>query len=283
MRLVIITGMSGAGKTVALKTLEDMGYYSADNVPVVLIPKFAEVIRESVAHDVAIGVDIRSAEKFTDLKDVLDELERSDIECRVLFLDASDKVLLKRYKETRRTHPLSPTGHIEDGLVRERESLLWLRDRSDYVIDTSGMNTRNLRSQLEMIFSKDKNYKNMYLNVLSFGYKYGIPEDADIVMDVRFLPNPYYVDDLKAKTGLDKEVRDYVLGGKDAQEFVEKLTDLVDFLIPRYIEEGKNQLIIAFGCTGGKHRSVTIAETLYAHLKDKAYYGVNVEHRDIQK
>jgi UPF0042 nucleotide-binding protein len=214
---------------------------------------------------------------------VLDELERSDIECRVLFLDASDKVLLKRYKETRRTHPLSPTGHIEDGLVRERESLLWLRDRSDYVIDTSGMNTRNLRSQLEMIFSKDKNYKNMYLNVLSFGYKYGIPEDADIVMDVRFLPNPYYVDDLKAKTGLDKEVRDYVLGGKDAQEFVEKLTDLVDFLIPRYIEEGKNQLIIAFGCTGGKHRSVTIAETLYAHLKDKAYYGVNVEHRDIQK
>ncbi len=283
MRLVIITGMSGAGKTVALKTLEDMGYYSADNVPVVLIPKFAEVIRESVAHDVAIGVDIRSAEKFTDLKDVLDELEKSDIECRVLFLDASDKVLLKRYKETRRTHPLSPTGHIEDGLVRERESLLWLRDRSDYVIDTSGMNTRNLRSQLEMIFSKDKNYKNMYLNVLSFGYKYGIPEDADIVMDVRFLPNPYYVDDLKAKTGLDKEVRDYVLGGKDAQEFVEKLTDLVDFLIPRYIEEGKNQLIIAFGCTGGKHRSVTIAETLYAHLKDKAYYGVNVEHRDIQK
>ena len=283
MRLVIITGMSGAGKTVALKTLEDMGYYSADNVPVVLIPKFAEVIRESVAHDVAIGVDIRSAEKFTDLKDVLDELERSDIECRVLFLDASDKVLLKRYKETRRTHPLSPTGHIEDGLVRERESLLWLRDRSDYVIDTSGMNTRNLRSQLEMIFSKDKNYKNMYLNVLSFGYKYGIPEDADIVMDVRFLPNPYYVDDLKAKTGLDKEVRDYVLGGKDAQEFVEKLTDLVDFLIPRYIEAGKNQLIIAFGCTGGKHRSVTIAETLYAHLKDKAYYGVNVEHRDIQK
>ncbi len=283
MRLVIITGMSGAGKTVALKTLEDMGYYSADNVPVVLIPKFAEVIRESVSHDIAIGVDIRSTEKFTELKDVLDELEKSDVECRVLFLDASDKVLLKRYKETRRTHPLSPAGHIEDGLMKERESLLWLKDRSDYVIDTSGMSTRNLRSQLEVIFSKDKNYKMMYLNILSFGYKYGIPEDADIVMDVRFLPNPFYVDELKKKTGLDKDVRDYVLGGKDAGEFVEKLTDLVDFLIPRYIEEGKNQLIIAFGCTGGKHRSVTIAETLYAHLKEKAYFGVNVEHRDIQK
>ena len=283
MRLVIITGMSGAGKTVALKTLEDMGYYSADNVPVVLIPKFAEVIRESVSHDIAIGVDIRSTEKFTELKDVLDELEKSDVECRVLFLDASDKVLLKRYKETRRTHPLSPTGHIEDGLMKERESLLWLKDRSDYVIDTSGMSTRNLRSQLEVIFSKDKNYKMIYLNILSFGYKYGIPEDADIVMDVRFLPNPFYVDELKKKTGLDKDVRDYVLGGKDAGEFVEKLTDLVDFLIPRYIEEGKNQLIIAFGCTGGKHRSVTIAETLYAHLKEKAYFGVNVEHRDIQK
>ncbi len=283
MKLVIITGMSGAGKTVALKTMEDLGYYSADNMPVVLIPKFAEILQESITHDIAIGVDIRSAEILTDFRAVLDELKQKGFDCTMLFLDASDKALLNRYKETRRTHPLTPSGHIEDGIRKERESLSWLKERADYVIDTTGMLTGNLRSQLEMIFSKNKAYHNLYLNILSFGYKYGIPEDADIVMDVRFLPNPYYVDELKHKTGLDQEVRDYVLAGEDSGIFVNKLTDLVDFLIPRFIEEGKNQLIIAFGCTGGKHRSVTIAETLYAHLKDKADYGLNVEHRDIKK
>ncbi len=283
MKLVMITGMSGAGKTVALKTMEDLGYYSADNMPVVLIPKFAEIIRESLTHDIAIGVDIRSADILTDIPTVLDELEKMGVDCTVLFLDASDKVLLNRFKETRRAHPLSPNGHIEEGICRERESLAWLKDRADYVIDTTGMLAGNLRTQLELIFSKNKAYHNLYLNILSFGYKYGIPEDADMVMDVRFLPNPYYVDELKHRTGLDQEVRDYVLAGEDAGIFVDKLTDLVDFLIPRYIEEGKNQLILAFGCTGGKHRSVTIAETLYAHLKDKADYGLNVEHRDIKK
>ena len=283
MQFVIITGMSGAGKTVALKTMEDMGYYSADNVPVALIPSFVELIADSMKHNAAIGVDIRSADRLTDLARVLDELEQKGTKCITLFLDASDQELLKRFKETRRAHPLAPSGHIEDGIRKERDSLEWLKRRADYVVDTSGMKTRNLRSQLELIFSADRKYRNLYVNVLSFGYKYGIPEDADIVMDVRFLPNPFYVDELKNKTGLSQDVRDYVLSGRDSAEFLERLTGLIDFLIPRYIEEGKNQLVIACGCTGGKHRSVTIAETLYAHLKENADYGINVEHRDIAR
>ncbi|MDO4961480.1 MAG: RNase adapter RapZ [Eubacteriales bacterium] len=283
MQIVIITGMSGAGKTIALKTMEDMGYYSVDNMPVNLVVKFAEIISETGSGNVAVGIDIRNAEKLTDLGDVLDELEDKGIRCTVLFLDASNAVLLKRFKETRRSHPLSPSGHIADGIEKEREELKWLKKRSDYVIDTSGMKTRNLRGQLELIFGSGRKFKNLYLNILSFGYKYGIPEDADIVIDVRFLPNPFYVEGLKEKTGLDQEVRDYVLKNKDADEFTERLTGLIDFLIPRYIDEGKNQLVIAFGCTGGKHRSVTIAETVYSHLKENADYGLNVEHRDIKK
>ncbi|MDD5832102.1 MAG: RNase adapter RapZ [Clostridiales bacterium] len=280
--LVIITGMSGAGKTVALKTMEDLGYYTVDNMPVVLIPKFAE-LTGSFSHDVAIGVDIRSADLFSDFKNVLTELENEGVECRLLFLDASDKVLLKRFKETRRTHPLSPAGHIEEGIKKEREALTWLRGRSDYIMDTSGMAVKNLRGQLERIFSAKESFRNLYVNILSFGYKYGIPDDADIVMDVRFMPNPFYVDELKEKTGLDPEVREYVLSANDSKEFIDKLTGLIDFLIPKYIEEGKNQLIIAFGCTGGKHRSVTVAETLYSHLSGTADYGLNVEHRDIKR
>ncbi len=285
MHLVIITGMSGAGKTVALKTMEDIGYYCADNVPIELIPNFVELIERSGTHNAAIGVDIRSggSERLAKLAHVLDVLRDSDTECTTLFLDADDKVLLKRFKETRRAHPLALSGHIEDGIARERKSLEWLKNRADYVIDSSGMKTRNLRTQLELIFTRGKAYKNLYLNIMSFGYKYGLPEDADIVMDVRFLPNPFYVDELKAKTGLDEEVRAYVLRGEESDVFVSKLNDLLDFLIPKYIDEGKNQLVIAFGCTGGKHRSVTIAETVYAHLKENADYGINVEHRDITR
>ena len=283
MQLVIITGMSGAGKTIALKTMEDMGYYCADNVPILLIPNFVELIEKSVSSNAAIGVDIRSGESLPELAKVLDNLEQGDTKCITLFLDAGDQVLLKRFKETRRAHPLAPSGHIEDGIRKERNSLEWLKNRADYVIDTSGMKTKNLRSQLELIFKGERAYKNLYLNIMSFGYKYGIPEDADIVMDVRFLPNPFYVDGLKDKTGLTREVRDYVLENADASEFLLKLNALIDFLIPRYIEEGKNQLVIAFGCTGGKHRSVTIAETVYAHLKEQADYGLNVEHRDINR
>lgn len=283
MRFVVVTGMSGAGKTIALKTLEDMGYYCADNVPAALIPSFAELVSQSTLHNAAIGVDIRSVKRFEELESVLDELKNRGFEYTILYLDAADSVLMKRFKETRRAHPLAPAGHIEDGIREERRQLAWLKERADCVIDTSVMKTRNLRSQLELLFSEDRAYKNLYVNILSFGYKYGLPEDADIVIDVRFLPNPFYVDGLKEQTGLIREVRDYVLGSADGTEFLERLNGLIDFLIPRYIEEGKNQLVIAFGCTGGKHRSVTIAETVYAHLKENADYGLNVEHRDIAR
>lgn len=283
MQLVIITGMSGAGKTVALKTMEDMGYYCADNVPILLIPNFVELIEQSENRNAAIGVDIRSGESLPALAKVLDNLEQGHTKCTTLFLDANDQVLLKRFKETRRAHPLAQSGHIEEGIRKERSLLEWLKARADYVIDTSGMKTRNLRGQMELIFKGDRAYKNLYLNVMSFGYKYGIPEDADIVIDVRFLPNPFYTDGLRDKTGLNTDVREYVLGSADAREFLAKLNDLIDFLIPRYIDEGKNQLVIAFGCTGGKHRSVTIAEMVYAHLKEQADYGLNVEHRDINR
>lgn len=283
MQLVIITGMSGAGKTIALKTMEDMGYYCADNVPILLIPNFVELIEQSENRNAAIGVDIRSGESLPELSRVLDKLEGGATSCTTLFLDANDQVLLKRFKETRRAHPLALSGHIEDGIRKERSLLEWLRNRADYVIDTSGMKTRNLRAQLELIFKGDRVYKNLYLNIMSFGYKYGIPEDADIVMDVRFLPNPFYVEDLRDKTGLVSEVREYVLDTADSGVFLTKLNELIDFLIPRYIDEGKNQLVIAFGCTGGRHRSVTIAEEVYAHLKEHADYGLNVEHRDINR
>lgn len=283
MQLVIITGMSGAGKTIALKTMEDMGYYCADNVPILLIPNFVELIEQSENRNAAIGVDIRSGESLPELSRVLDKLEGGATSCTTLFLDANDQVLLKRFKETRRAHPLALSGHIEDGIRKERSLLEWLRNRADYVIDTSGMKTRNLRAQLELIFKGDRVYKNLYLNIMSFGYKFGIPEDADIVMDVRFLPNPFYVEGLRDKTGLVSEVREYVLDTADSGVFLTKLNELIDFLIPRYIDEGKNQLVIAFGCTGGKHRSVTIAEEVYAHLKEHADYGLNVEHRDINR
>ena len=283
MQLVIITGMSGAGKTIALKTMEDMGYYCADNVPILLIPNFVELIEQSENRNAAIGVDIRSGESLPELSRVLDKLEGGATSCTTLFLDANDQVLLKRFKETRRAHPLALSGHIEDGIRKERSLLEWLRNRADYVIDTSGMKTRNLRAQLELIFKGDRVYKNLYLNIMSFGYKYGIPEDADIVMDVRFLPNPFYVEGLRDKTGLVSEVREYVIDTADSGVFLTKLNELIDFLIPRYIDEGKNQLVIAFGCTGGKHRSVTIAEEVYAHLKEHADYGLNVEHRDINR
>ena len=283
MQLVIITGMSGAGKTIALKTMEDMGYYCADNVPILLIPNFVELIEQSENRNAAIGVDIRSGESLPELSRVLDKLEGGATSCTTLFLDANDQVLLKRFKETRRAHPLALSGHIEDGIRKERSLLEWLRNRADYVMDTSGMKTRNLRAQLELIFKGDRVYKNLYLNIMSFGYKYGIPEDADIVMDVRFLPNPFYVEGLRDKTGLVSEVREYVLDTADSGVFLTKLNELIDFLIPRYIDEGKNQLVIAFGCTGGRHRSVTIAEEVYAHLKEHADYGLNVEHRDINR
>lgn len=286
MRLVIITGMSGAGKSTALKMLEDVGYFCVDNLPVPLIPKVADLWKASGTEisKAALGVDIRSGQTFHELHKVLDELDGVKIQYEILYLESEDDVLIKRYKETRRFHPLSGSqGRIEDGIREERKKLQFLKERADYIIDTSHMLTRELKTELNKIFVQNKEYKNLYISVMSFGFKYGIPADADLVFDVRFLPNPYYIDQLRPKTGNDPEVRDYVMSSKTAVTFLEKLTDMVEFLIPNYIQEGKTQLVIAVGCTGGKHRSVTLANALYQALSKHENYGIRIEHRDIGK
>lgn len=286
MRLVIITGMSGAGKSTALKMLEDVGYFCVDNLPVPLIPKVADLWKASGTEisKAALGVDIRSGQTFHELHKVLDELDGAKIQYEILYLESEDDVLIKRYKETRRFHPLAGSqGRIEDGIREERKKLQFLKERADYIIDTSHMLTRELKAELNKIFVQNKEYKNLYISVMSFGFKYGIPVDADLVFDVRFLPNPYYIDQLRPKTGNDPEVRDYVMSSKTAITFLEKLTDMVEFLIPNYIQEGKTQLVIAVGCTGGKHRSVTLANALYQALSKHENYGIRIEHRDIGK
>lgn len=286
MRFVIVTGMSGAGKSTALKMLEDMGYFCVDNLPVPLIPKLAELftVSRSEVQKAALGVDIRSGQSFGELERMLQELDVINMKYEILYLESSDNVLVKRYKETRRFHPLSgSSGRVDEGIKRERERLGFLKKKADYLVDTSHMLTRELRQELNKIFVENKEFKNLYITVLSFGFKYGIPSDADLVFDVRFLPNPYYVDELRPMSGNDPEVRDYVMGNEKAGEFLDKLTDLLEFLIPNYIIEGKTQLVIGIGCTGGKHRSVTLANALFARLSQAESYGIRIEHRDIGK
>ena len=286
MRFVIVTGMSGAGKSTALKMLEDMGYFCVDNLPVPLIPKLAELftVSGSEVQKAALGVDIRSGQSFGELERMLQELVAINMKYEILYLESSDNVLVKRYKETRRFHPLSgSSGRVDEGIKRERERLGFLKKKADYLVDTSHMLTRELRQELNKIFVENKEFKNLYITVLSFGFKYGIPSDADLVFDVRFLPNPYYVDELRPMSGNDPEVRDYVMGNEKAGEFLDKLTDLLEFLIPNYIIEGKTQLVIGIGCTGGKHRSVTLANALFARLSQAESYGIRIEHRDIGK
>lgn len=286
MEFVIITGMSGAGKTQAMKTLEDLGYFCVDNLPVQLIMKFAQL-----AHDksnqitkVAIVVDVRSGEHLKEANGVIQQLRYEGVPCKILFLDASDECLVKRFKETRRSHPLSEDGRIEWGIDKERTQLAELKNYADYVIDTSMLLTRELRENLERIFKGGQNYNNLMVTVLSFGFKYGIPTDSDLVFDVRFLPNPYYVDELRSLTGNDEAVQAFVMNSEIYEKFIEKLVDMISFLIPNYILEGKNQLVISVGCTGGKHRSVTVANALYRALNQETKnYGVKIEHRDIEK
>ena len=283
MKLVIVTGMSGAGKTIALKMLEDIGFYCVDNLPISLVDKFVQLVSEGTSIEkAALGLDIRSGEELGNLDEILENWRRSNVDVQVLFLDANDAVLIKRYKETR-THPLAGAGRLENGIEKEREKLAFLKREADYIIDTSMLLTRELRKELEKIFLQDARYKNMYVTVLSFGFKYGIPEDADLVFDVRFLPNPYYDEHLRPLTGQVQAVRDYVMQGGTADAFLKKLYDMIDFLLPNYINEGKNQLVIAVGCTGGKHRSVTIARALYEHLEAAGEYGIRIDHRDIDK
>lgn len=285
MRLVIVTGMSGAGKTQALKMLEDMGFYCADNLPIPLVEKFAELVFGNPAgvQNAALGIDIRSGEELSDLNRITDDWSRNRVPFEILFLDANDETLVKRYKETRRAHPLAGEGRIDSGIKKERVKLAFLKEEADYIIDTSKLLTKELKQELEKIFAGREDYRNLYITVLSFGFKYGIPSDADLVFDVRFLPNPYYVEELRHKTGEDKEVRDYVMLRGTAGVFLDKLYDMLEFLIPNYVLEGKNQLVIGIGCTGGKHRSVTIAKAVYERLKIHGEFGVKIEHRDIDK
>ena len=286
MKMIIVTGMSGAGKSTALNVLEDEGYYCVDNMPISLIPKFAELANagDDGYSNIAIGVDIRSGHALAELDSVLDDMLNKHFNYTILFLESSDEVLVKRYKETRRTHPLAMDDHdrIDNVIKLERDELKFLKKRADVIIDTSQMLTRELKAELEGIFFDDKNFKNLFVTVLSFGFKYGIPADADLVFDVRFLPNPYYIEELKHLTGNDKPVQDYVKKAPETTEFLEKIDDLLKFLLPNYVKEGKNSLVIAIGCTGGKHRSVTLANEIYK-LISMTEYGCKVEHRDIEK
>lgn len=282
MRLVVVTGMSGSGKRTAMRMLEDAGYYCVDNLPVRLIDKFVELVSEKNTElsKVAMGIDARADEPFEEVEKMMTGMKNSNIHLEILFLETSDQVLLRRYKETRRIHPLSPEGRVEEGIEKEREVLAGIKSISDYIIDTSNLLTRELKEEIDRIFVEDKAYNNLMINITSFGFKNGIPQDADLVFDVRFLPNPFYVDNLKNLTGLDEAVQDYVMGFKESEEFLLMLENMLRFLIPNYIKEGKYQLVVAIGCTGGHHRSVTLAEQLFKRM-EKGDYGITLCHRDV--
>lgn len=284
MRFVIVTGMSGAGKSTALNTLEDRGYFCVDNLPIQLIKRFAEIAygEDTDINNVAIGVDIRSGVYLEQLSECLRTLKESQFHYEILFLDSNDDVLIRRYKETRRNHPLARNGRIEDGIKEERSRIAFLRKEAEYIIDTTSLLTRELKAELDKIFIENAKYNNFIISVVSFGFKYGIPKDADMVFDVRFLPNPYYDLELRKLTGNDGAIRDFVMQYDESKEFLNKIVDLLEFLIPNYIKEGKNGLVIGIGCTGGKHRSVTLANGIFSEVQTMPY-SVRIEHRDIEK
>jgi len=287
VRFVIVTGMSGAGKRTAMRMLEDIGFYCVDNLPIPLIDKFVELTMtpNSEISKVALGLDVRADQDFDDAGRIIEKLRENGYSFEVIFMDASDATLIKRYKESRRVHPLapSPSFRIEDGIARERVILKRIKAESDYVFDTSHLLTRTLKEEFDRIFVSGESFNNLMVNIVSFGFKNGMPADADLVFDVRFLPNPFYIDELKHQTGNDKAVQDYVMSFRESVTFLDKLEDLLKFLIPGYINEGKYQLVVAIGCTGGRHRSVTLANELYKRLKCGASYGLAVSHRDAVK
>lgn len=284
MRFVIVTGMSGAGKSTALRTLEDMGFFCVDNLPVMLIQRFADIAHDDKLEvdNVAIGIDIRSGDALGQLSLCLEEMKKSNYNYEILFLDATEQALVKRYKETRRSHPLSRGGRINEGIAKERQKIEFLKQKADYIIDTSNLLTRELKGELEKIFVAGNGYNNVIITIMSFGFKYGIPRDSDLVFDVRFLPNPYYDPVLRPMTGNDKPVSDMVSGCEEYELFMKKLYDMIEFLLPYYKREGKNQLVVSIGCTGGKHRSVTVVNDMYKRLLELPY-TVRVFHRDITK
>lgn len=285
MRFVVVTGMSGGGKATAIKILEDGGYYCVDNLPVRLIDKFMELVfmPGSNVDKVVLGLDVRADRPFVYVEEVLAALRQRGYDYEILFMDASDDTLIKRYKETRRAHPCEPQGRVEDGIRKEREILRQIKSKADYVFDTSSLLVRELREELIRVFVDNEKYNSLIVSVMSFGFKNGIPHDADLVFDVRFLPNPYYIDELKELTGNDKPVSDYVLSFPQTTQFRKMLGEMIRFLIPYYVEEGKNQLVIAIGCTGGQHRSVTMANCLYDDLRGGGDYALKIYHRDSKK
>lgn len=286
MRFVVVTGMSGGGKTTALKMLEDAGFYCVDNLPISLVEKLVELIAipESEIDKVALGLDVRADMRFEDAQKMLKQVKSKGYPIEILFLDCDDNVLIKRYKETRRIHPLVQNGRVEDAVHQERRILHDIQKNADYVIDTTNLLTRELKAELDRIFVKNEEYNSLMITVMSFGFKYGIPSDVDLVFDVRFLPNPYYIDGLRNKTGNDPEVQDYVMACPEAEEFLDKLTDMLNFLVPNYVREGKYRLVIGIGCTGGKHRSVTLANALYQRMKEhQGDYGIHLVHKDVDK
>lgn len=288
MKFTIVTGMSGAGKSTALRVLEDIGYYCVDNLPPELVGEFVRLCTNTKKdiENIGLGIDARGQHIFEHmLNEVLDEIEdlkKNQFEVNVLFLDASDATILRRYKETRRKHPLVSGGRIEDGIAKERSLLAEIRRNSDYILDTSTILSRELREEILSIYGQGKKFHNLYVTVMSFGFKYGVPMDSDLVFDARFLPNPYYHKALREKTGADQAVNDYVMQAPETNEFLDKLYDLIRFLLPNYMKEGKNQLVISIGCTGGQHRSVTIANRIYEWLKQEQV-SVNIFHRDMNK
>ena len=282
-RLVIVTGMSGGGKTQACRYMEDLGYFVVDNLPPVFIPKFVELCKHAGGHvgKVVLVVDTRSREFFDTFIHVLDDMDRDDVPYEMLFMDASDPVIIRRYKETRRRHPMAPSSRISDGIAKERERLAPARAKATYVIDTSELKKVELRDKIHRLFGSAEG-EQMNINVLSFGFKFGMPLDADLVLDVRFLPNPFYIESMRHKSGTVSEVAEYIARWPVTQEFISHLDNLVDFLVPQYVKEGKSQLVIAIGCTGGMHRSVFIAKHIYDRLGSKGY-PVKLEHRDLMK
>ena len=285
MQFIIISGLSGAGKSKAASDLEDLGFYCVDNMPAEMIPQFASLCLATKGRfeKVALVTDVRSSMTFDSLFQSLDRLDEMHLEYSIFFIEASTEVIIKRFKETRRSHPLSRNGRVEKGIELEREKLAFLKKEADQVIDTSRLLTKELRHELENLYSEADGRSSMFITVVSFGFKYGIPADADLVFDVRFLPNPYYVEELRFHTGTEQAVQDYVMQGGTGEEFLKKLNDLLEFVIPKYEQEGKTQLVIAIGCTGGRHRSVTIAGEVFKRLTESGRYEIRLEHRDAGK
>jgi len=284
IRFVIVTGLSGAGKTQAIRGLEDLGFFCVDNLPPTLIPKFAELCAQSEGkvNKIALVVDIRGGGFFDSVYESLESLKDLGIKCEILYLEASDETLVRRFKESRRRHPLSDKGSTLEGIIKERARLEGLKGEAHKIIDTSNLTNKQLKEQITSVYGTTGDEQSLNITVMSFGYKHGTPLDSDLVFDVRFLPNPFYIDELRSLTGNDKQVQDYVLDSPVSRNFMDKFSDLMKFLIPHYIKEGKTSLTIAIGCTGGQHRSVTLANKL-AELLDTQNYNINIRHRDVEK